>query len=93
MHVGVHECETWSLTLREEPWLRTFVQRVLRKILGPKREEVTQGLRKPHNEATNDFYAYSSQNVIREIKPRRAHVGRAHPYSVLVGNVKDSEHL
>ena len=34
-------CETWSLTLREECRLRVFENRVLRKIFGPKRDEVT----------------------------------------------------
>jgi len=35
-------CETWSLTLREEPRLRVFENRVLRRIFGPKRDEVTR---------------------------------------------------
>jgi hypothetical protein len=39
--VVLYGCETWSLTLREEPRLRVFENRVLRKILGPNREEVT----------------------------------------------------
>jgi hypothetical protein len=38
----VFECETWSLTLREEHRLRVFENRVLRKIFGPKEEEVTK---------------------------------------------------
>jgi hypothetical protein len=50
----MHECETWSLILREEPRLRIFVQRVLRRIFGAKREEVTGGWRKQHNEELND---------------------------------------
>jgi len=37
----LYGCETWSLTLREERRLRVFENRVLRRILGPKREEVT----------------------------------------------------
>jgi len=37
----VYECETWSLTLREERRLRVFENRVLRRIFGPKRDEVT----------------------------------------------------
>jgi hypothetical protein len=43
-------CETCSLTLREEHRLRVFENRVLRKIFGPKRDEVTGGWRKLHNE-------------------------------------------
>jgi hypothetical protein len=39
--VVLHVCETWSLTLGEERKLRVFENRVLRKIFGPKRDEVT----------------------------------------------------
>jgi hypothetical protein len=42
--------ETWSLTLREQYRLRVFENRVLRRIFGPKRDEVTGGWRKLHNE-------------------------------------------
>jgi len=41
-------CETWSLTLREEPRLRVFEKRVLRRIFGPKGDEVTGEWRKIH---------------------------------------------
>jgi hypothetical protein len=37
----MYECETWSLTLREKRRLRVFENRVLRRIFGPKRDEVT----------------------------------------------------
>ena len=39
--VVLYGCETWSLTLREERRLRVFENRVLRRIFGPKRDEVT----------------------------------------------------
>jgi hypothetical protein len=42
-------CETWSLILREEHRLRVFENRVLRRIFGPKRDEVTGERRKLHN--------------------------------------------
>jgi hypothetical protein len=54
-------CETWSLTLREERRLRVFENRVLRRIFGPKRDEVTGEWRKLHNEQLYD--PYSSQNI------------------------------
>ena len=54
--VVFYGCETWSLTLREEGRLRTFEKRVLRRILGPKRDEVTGEWRKLHNEELNDLY-------------------------------------
>ena len=46
----VYGCETWSLTLREERRLRLLENRVLRRIFGPKRDEVTEEWRKLHNE-------------------------------------------
>jgi hypothetical protein len=51
----LYGCKTWSLTSREEHWLRVFQNRVLRKILGPKRGEVTGEWRKLHNEELNDL--------------------------------------
>jgi hypothetical protein len=47
--VVLYRCETWSLTLREEHRLRVFENRVLRRIFGPKRDEVTGEWRKLHN--------------------------------------------
>jgi hypothetical protein len=47
--VVLYGCETWSLTLREEHRLRVFENRVLRRIFGPKRDEVTGEWRKHHN--------------------------------------------
>jgi hypothetical protein len=58
-----------SLTVREEHRLRVFENRVLRRILGPKRAEVTGGLRKLHNEELRDLY--SSPSIIRIIKSMR----------------------
>jgi hypothetical protein len=49
-------CETWSFTLREELWLRVFENRVLRRIFGPKRDEVIGEWRKLHNEEFNDLF-------------------------------------
>ena len=46
----VYGCGTWSLTLREERRLRVFENRVLRRIFGPRRDEVTVEWRKLHNE-------------------------------------------
>jgi hypothetical protein len=40
--VDLYGCETWSLTLREECRLRVFENRVLRRIFGLKRDEVTR---------------------------------------------------
>jgi hypothetical protein len=61
-------CETWSLTLREEHRLKVFENRVLR-IFGPKRDEVTGGWRKLHNEELRTLY--SSKCIIIMIKSRR----------------------
>jgi len=53
--VVLYECETWSLTLREEHRLSVFENRVLRRIFGPKRDGVTEVWRKLHNEELNDL--------------------------------------
>jgi hypothetical protein len=63
----VYGCETWSLKFREEHSLRVFENRVLRRIFGPKRDEVTGDWRKLHNELHN---LYSSPCIIRVIKSR-----------------------
>jgi hypothetical protein len=57
-----------SLTLREEYRLRVFENRVLRRIFGPKRDEVTGGWRKLHNEELHNVYPAPS--IIRMIKSR-----------------------
>jgi hypothetical protein len=62
-------CETWSLTLREERRLRVFENRVLRRVFGPKRDEVTGEWRKLHNEELNDLYSLPS--IVRVVKSRR----------------------
>jgi hypothetical protein len=67
--VVLYRCETWSLTLRKEHRLRVFESRVIRRIFGPKRSEVTVEFRKLHNE---EFHIlYSSPNIIRQIESRR----------------------
>ena len=59
----LYGCETWSLILREERRLRVFENRVLRRIFGPKRDEVTGEWRKLHNGELNNLY--SSPNIGR----------------------------
>jgi hypothetical protein len=76
--LALYGCSTWSLTLREELRLRVFENRVLRRIFGPKREEVAGGWRRLHNEETRKLY--TSPNIISVIKSRRircaGHVAR-----------------
>jgi hypothetical protein len=55
-----------SLTFREQHRVRVFENRVLRIIFGPRRDEVTGGWRKLHNEELRDFYA--SPSLIRMVK-------------------------
>jgi hypothetical protein len=88
--VVLYGCETRSLTLREEHRLRVFENRVLRRIFGPKRDEVTGEWRRLHNEELNDLD--SPPNIIRVIKSRRMwakHVARMDEgrgaYRILVG--------
>ena len=67
-----------SLTLREERRLRVFENRVLRRVFGPKRDEVRGEWRKLHNEELSDLY--SRLNIVRVVKSRRmrwaGHVAR-----------------
>jgi len=94
--VVLYGCETWSLTLREERGLRVFENRVLRRIFGPKRDEVTGEWRKLHNEELNDLYC--SPNIVRVLESRRmrweghvARIGeRRDVYRILVGK-RDGE--
>ena len=59
-------------------WLRVFENRVLRRVFGPKRDEVTGEWRKLRNEELNDLY--SLPNIVRVVKSRRmrwtGHVAR-----------------
>jgi hypothetical protein len=89
--VVLYGSETWSLTSREEHRLWVFENRVLRRISGPKRDEVTGEWRKLHSGELHNLY--SSPDIIRHIKARRmrqvGHVARMgegrNVYRVLVG--------
>jgi hypothetical protein len=70
--------EIWSLILREENRIKIFESKVLRRIFGPKRSEVTGGWRKLHSEELHDLY--SSPSLIRNMTSKRTwwarHVAR-----------------
>jgi hypothetical protein len=69
MPVVLYGCESWSLTLREEPRLRVSEDRVLRRIFGPKRHEVKRDWRKLRNEELHK--SYSSPSIIEMVTSRR----------------------
>jgi hypothetical protein len=94
----MYRCETWSLTLSEEHRLRVFENRVLRRIFGPKRDEVTGGWRKLHNEELHKLY--TSPRIIRMIKSKRmrwarhlARMGKRNAYRTLVGKSEENRPL
>jgi hypothetical protein len=94
----INGCEKMSLTLREEHRLRVFENRVLRRIFGPNRDEVTGGWRKLHNEELHDLY--SSPGIVMVIKARRmkwaGHVARIGGGGVhttfWLGGLKEGDH-
>ena len=83
--VVLYGCETWSLILREERWLKVIENRVLRSVFGLKRDEVTGEWK--------NYIMYSLPNIVRVVKSRRmrwaGHVARMGEgivvYRVLVG--------
>jgi hypothetical protein len=85
--------------LREEHGLRVFENRVLRRIFGPKRDEVTGEWRKLRNEELHKLYSF--RNIIRQVKSRRMrwsrHVARMGEerkvYKALVGKPKGKRPL
>jgi hypothetical protein len=66
--IVLYGCDTWSLTLREDRRVRVFENRVLRRIFGPKRDEVAGEWKKLHNEELHNLY--SSPDIIRQVKSR-----------------------
>jgi hypothetical protein len=97
--VVLYGCETCSVTLREELGLRVFENRVLRRMFGPKRDEVTGEWRKMHSGKLHNLY--SSRDTIRLIKSRGmrwmghvAHMGEGKKvYRVLMGKSKGKRPL
>jgi hypothetical protein len=87
----LYGCETWFLTLREDHRLDVFENRVLRRIFGPKRDDIVGGWRTMHNDEFHNLC--SSPNIIRMIRSRRmrwtGHVARmgdkGNAYRILVG--------
>jgi hypothetical protein len=97
--ISLYGCETWSLILREGLRLRVFQNRVLRRIFGPKWDEVTGEWRKLHNEELHDLYC--SPIIVRVIKSRRmrwaGHVAWMEKRKACTGfwwgNVREGDHL
>ena len=95
MSVVLFECETWSLILREERSVVMFENRLLRRIFGSKRDEITRKWRKLNNEELNALYSLS--NIVQVIKWRRmrwaGHIARMGKrsvvYRVFWGNLRE----
>jgi hypothetical protein len=97
--VVLYGCETWSLTVREEQRLKTFEYRVLRRIFGPKREEVVGGWKRMHSEEVHSLY--DSSYIVWVIKSSRirwtgyvARMGAMRMYKIFwLENLKGGDHL
>ena len=97
LRVVLNVCETWSLTLREEHRLSVFEIKVLGKIFGAKKDEITGKWRKLHNSELHALY--SSPNIIRSLKSRRlrwagrvAHMEQSrNAYRVLEENLRERD--
>jgi hypothetical protein len=95
--IVLYGCETWSLTLREECRLRVCENRMLRRIFGPKRDEVTGEWRRLHKDEL--CAVYSSPDIILVIKSRRlrwaAHVARMGERrgAYRAGNLREGDHF
>ena len=74
----MYGCETWALTKCEENRFRVFENKVLRKIYGPKRDEVTGEWRKLHNDELHVLYGSPSINRVMKARKLRwaGHVAR-----------------
>jgi hypothetical protein len=95
--VVLYGCETLSLTLTEGHRLRVFENRVLRRIFESKRDEVTGGWRKLHNEEL--YGLYSSPGIVKVIKARSmrwaghvARMGEVRGAYILVVGLKGRDH-
>jgi hypothetical protein len=97
--IVLYGCETCSLTLREEHRLRLFENRVLRRIFGPERDEVTGECRNVYSGELHNLYP--KPDNIRQIKSRRmrwaGHVARIgegrNVYRVLMGKREGKSQL
>jgi len=89
--VILYGCESWSTTLAVEHTLRVFENKVLRKVYGPKRDEMTGEWRRLHNKELHGLY--DSPDIVKIIKSETTKVGRPccsdgekrRLYSILVG--------
>jgi hypothetical protein len=81
--------------IKEEDRLRVFETGVLRRMFGPKRDEVTGERRKLHNEELRDLYSSPSTRIIRIIKSRRmrwvGHVARMGRRGTLIDYWRESQ--
>jgi hypothetical protein len=89
--VVLYGYETWSLTLRGEQRLKVFENRMFRRIFGPKRDEVTGGWRKLHNEELHNLYLKKEKDG-KEEEEEQKKTKKKNLYRILVENQKERAH-
>ena len=87
----LYGCETWSVALREKHGIRVFENTVLRRIFGPKREQLTGKWRRLHNKEL--YTLCSSPNIILVIKSRRIKLLANVTRMGEEGNLREGDHL
>jgi hypothetical protein len=95
LRVDLYVCETWSLTLRDEQRVKLLEDRVLRRIFGPKRDEIIEGWRKFHTEELYNLCSSGQNGIICDIlvNDRAEHLVQHRNISSMLSPVQGVTHI